>query len=398
MTKKNLGCDPNADFCVPDQVLAYCRRATDAGRAAEERWLRLMDDYRSRYPQEAREFARRLDGQLPEDWRSRLPLFRAADGPLATRAASGIVLNALAEAIPELIGGSADLAPSNKTLIKGAADFQKASYDGRNIRFGVREHAMGAILSGLALHGGLRPYGGTFLVFSDYMRPAIRLAALMKLPVIYVFTHDSIAVGEDGPTHQPVEHLAALRSIPGLTVIRPADAVETGAAWTKALQAVDGPVALVLSRQKLPVLEHTAAAQVNSLGDGAYVVGSASDEAGVDVDLLASGSEVHLALETAERLKGEGISVRVVSFPSWELFDRLPDERRQAIVGAKARLRVVIEAGIAMGWEKYAGNGGRVISIERFGASAPGPTVMTRFGFSPDAVTAKIRSWLESES
>jgi transketolase len=285
------------------------------------------------------------------------------------------------------MGGSADLTPSNNTAIKGASDFQKGAWDGRYLRFGVREHAMGAILSGMALHKGVRPYGGTFLVFADYMRPAIRLAALMRLPVIYIFTHDSIAVGEDGPTHEPVEHLASLRAIPGLTVIRPADATETAAAWRLALQGVNGPVALVLSRQNLSVLDRAAFPAADMLACGAY---SLSDAGGPPrVILIASGSEVHVALQAQGLLAAKGVAARVVSMPSWELFEKMPREFRDSVLPPEVPARLAVEAGIGMGWERYVGAAGAGVFMTGFGASAPGETVMEKFGFTAANVAEK---------
>jgi transketolase len=328
-----------------------------------------------------------MDGSLPTGWDADLPTF--ADGkPIATRAAFGQALNSVAERVPTLMGGSADLSPSNNTVIKGARDFQKGAYDGRYLRFGVREHAMGAILSGMALHKGIRPYGGTFLVFADYMRPAIRLAALMKLPVIYVFTHDSIAVGEDGPTHQPVEQLAALRAIPGLTVLRPADATETAAAWRAALQTVAGPVALILSRQNLPVLDRRNLPPADELAHGAYTL---SAPAGASrAVLIASGSEVHLALKAQGLLAEKGVAVSVVSMPSWELFEKMPQSYRDSVLPPEVRVRVAVEAGVAMGWERYVGSSGTVVGMDGFGASAPGEVVMEKFGFTAEHVVDAV--------
>ena len=390
-TKKNLGCPEDQEFCVPEATREIRERCLAQGRAAEKEWTAIFRDWESSHADLATEWKTAMDCGLPAGWDQGLSEF--AEGELvATRAASGKALNAFARRIPELIGGSADLAPSNKTIIDGAEDFQKANYGGRNIRFGVREHAMGAILNGMALHRGVRPYGGTFLVFADYMRPAIRLAALMKLPVIYVFTHDSIAVGEDGPTHQPVEHLASLRTIPGLTVIRPADANETVHAWRQALATADGPTALILSRQKLPVLP-TAAQKDARIEQGAYVLVEA--QGATDLILIASGSEVHLALNAAERLKMEkGIGVRVVNMPSWELFEKADPAYRRAIFPPELNARLAVEAGIAMGWERYVGDAGAVIAMNRFGASAPGGVVMERFGYTVDNVVAKAMALL----
>jgi transketolase len=301
---------------------------------------------------------------------------------VATRAASGKVLNALAQQVPTLMGGSADLAPSNKTYLNGLAEFQKGSYDGRNIHFGVREHAMAAIMSGLFLHGGIRPYGGTFLVFADYMRPAVRVAALMKLPLIFVFTHDSVAVGEDGPTHQPVEHLASLRAIPNLIVLRPCDANETAEAWVQAVKSNDRPVALALSRQKLPVLERSQTK--GGLAQGAYIL---SDCKGTpDILLIGTGAEVHLAMKAQSLLAEKGVAARVVSMPSWELFEKMPADYRQEVLPPQVKARLAVEAGIPMGWERYVGDGGRIIGINRFGASAPGGKVLENLGFTAENV------------
>jgi transketolase len=285
------------------------------------------------------------------------------------------------------MGGSADLAPSNNTIINASHDFQKDAYDGRNIRFGVREHAMGAVLSGMALHKGVRPYGGTFLVFADYFRPAIRLAAMMQLPVIYVLTHDSIAVGEDGPTHQAVEHLASLRTIPGLTVIRPADASETATAWRLAIQNTNGPTALILSRQKLPILDSSTDNSKNGISKGAYILTDSDGQP--DLILIASGSEVNLALEAQKGLVGKGLAVRVVNMPSWELFEKAPQAYKDAVLPPDVVARVSVEAGISMGWERYVGNSNAIIGIDRFGASAPGETVMQKYGFTVDHVVKK---------
>jgi transketolase len=380
LTKKCLGCPEDAEFCIPENALNRFRQVLEKGSDAEAAWQGLMDAYRARYPELAENLQRALDGGLVQDWDADLPDFKPTDGPMATRAASGNVLNALAAKIDTLIGGSADLAPSNKTYINGAAEYQQNAYEGRNIRFGVREHAMAAIMSGMALHGGVLPYGGTFLVFADYMRPAIRLAALMGLPVIYVFTHDSIAVGEDGPTHQPVEHLASLRAIPGLTVIRPADATETAEAWRVAVTMTDRPVALALTRQKLAVLDRETLPAASALAKGAYVL--VDTEGQPDIILMASGSEVHLVLEACPQLAEKGIKARVVSMPSWELFEAMPASYREAVLPADVSARLAVEMGLAMGWERYVGNAGAVIGMNGFGASAPGPIIQEKNGFT----------------
>jgi transketolase len=389
LTKRFLGCPENECFCSPDPVLAHCRQAVAAGAALEAQWRKRVNDYEKHYPDLARQWADMAAGILPDGWEKAVPAFAAGDGSMATRKASGIVLNALAGALPGLLGGSADLAPSNNTVIKSTTDFQKTNYGGRNIRFGVREHAMAAVLNGLSLHTpGLKPYGGTFLVFADYMRPSIRLSALMKQPVIYIFTHDSIAVGEDGPTHQPVEHLASLRAIPGLVVIRPADATETAAAWQYAVASRQEPVALILSRQNLPVIDRSSGPAADQLRNGGYVL---YDTDGTpDVILIGTGSEVHLCVAARNMLKEKGISARVVSMPSWELFENMPEDYKKSVLPPDVRSRVAVEAGLPMGWEKYVGDAGAVIGISTFGASAPGGTVLKNFGFTAENVLETV--------
>jgi transketolase len=388
LTKEALGWPPDAHFFIPEEALAVFRQAVGRGQQAEGAWRGTFEGYREAYPEEAALLETLWAGELPEGWTDALPVFSASDGPLATRKASGAVLNALAPVLPTLIGGSADLAPSNNTLLSGYADFQRESPDGRNLRFGVREHAMGSILNGMALHGGVLPYGGTFLVFSDYMRPPVRLAAMMDLPVVYVWTHDSVWIGEDGPTHQPVEHLAALRAIPNLVVIRPADANETAAAWRVALERRDGPTALALTRQKLPVLFETMRDPAEAVARGAYVL---VDSSGVpNVVLIASGSEVHLAIEARDLLADKGVGVRVVSMPSWELFDAQPESYRNKVLAPLVKVRLAIEAGVTMGWAKYVGPNGDVMGWDRFGASAPYQVLMQQFGFTAEAVAERV--------
>ena len=391
LTKECLGCPPEIEFCVPDQALNSFRKCVDKGQASEEAWLEKFKAYTKTYPELAGEWVDAVSGYLTKGWDAEIPEFSPADGPMATRAASGKVLNAIARNLPTLIGGSADLAPSNKTYLNCSHEFQKNAYDGRNIRFGVREHAMGAVMSGMFLHNGLRPYGGTFLVFLDYLKPALRVACLMKLPVIYIFTHDSIAVGEDGPTHQPVEHLANLRSIPGITVIRPADATETAAAWRQAVKTTNGPVALVLSRQKLPILGKDES--IHGLASGAYVL--ADSEGKPDLILIAAGSEVHIALKAQKQLAQKGIGARVVSMPSWELFDKTPQEYKDRVLLPDVLARIAIEAGIPMGWERYVGSSGAVIGMTGFGVSAPGAVVMEKFGFTPEKIVQTALKLLE---
>ena len=391
LTKKVLGVPEEPSFFIPEQALNRFRKCIDAGNEAEAGWQETYQAYIKEYPDLAKQWVDAMSGFLTAEWDGDIPEFSIADGPIATRAASGIVLNAIADKVPTLIGGSADLAPSNKTYMNASHEFQKDVYDGRNIRFGVREHAMGGIMSGMFLHNGLRPYGGTFLVFADYMRPAIRVASLMKLPIIYVFTHDSIAVGEDGPTHQPVEQLASLRAISGLTVIRPGDASETAQAWRYAVKNTRGPVALILSRQKLPVLNRDTIE--NSLTDGAYILEDC--ESKPDIILIATGSEVHIALEAQKCLALENIATRVVSMPSWELFEQTPQEYKDRVLSPDVTLRLAVEAGSPMGWEQYVGNSGAIIGIKGFGASAPGGTVMEQFGFTPENIVQKAKDLLK---
>ncbi len=386
LTKKNLGCPENECFCVPDDPIASCRSCVDKGAAFEAAWKEKFAAYQAQYPDLAKELADALNGVLPQGWDTGLPDF-AGTSSIATRAASGKALNALAAKIPALIGGSADLAPSNNTFINGAKEFQKTDYSGRNIRFGVREHAMASVMSGMALHKGVKPYGGTFLVFADYMRPAMRLAALMKLPVVYVLTHDSIAVGEDGPTHQPVEHVASLRCIPGMTVIRPADAAETVEAWKTALTS-SGPVSLILSRQNLPILDRKRYPSAENLKKGAYTLSDFNGKP-PEIILIATGSEVQLALTAGDRLAEQGIAVRVVNMPSWELFEKCSQEYKDSVLLPNIKARLAIEAGISMGWDRYVGDKGAVIGMNGFGASAPGNIVMQKFGFTVENVVNK---------
>jgi transketolase len=392
LTRAQLGWPSETPFEVPDEAVAEWRKARERGEAMQLVWQQRLEALRNTSPDDATELARRLAGTLPEGWETHLPAFAAGDAPVATRAVSGRVLNALAPVVPELIGGSADLSPSNNTLIKGEEDFSATHRGGRNLRFGVREHGMAGVLNGMALHGGVIPYGGTFLVFSDYMRPAIRLAAMMGRHVIYVFTHDSIGLGEDGPTHQPVEMLATLRAIPGLTVIRPADANETTAAWRYALAHRDGPVALVLTRQNVPVLDAARAAGHDAVERGAYVV---RDPKGApEAIVLATGSEVHLALAAALVLADEGHRIRVVSLPSLERFAAQPAKYRDAVLPPKVRVRLAVEAAHPQPWWRWVGDAGDVIGLERFGASAPYQRLYQEFGFTADAIAERLRSML----
>ncbi len=392
--KRNLDWPTLEPFFVPPEVAERGRRTLAAGAELEHWWHETVEAWSAAHPELAAEFHRRLEGRLPEGWEAALPSFGEGEKP-ATRAASGKVLNALAERLPELVGGSADLAPSCKTRLEGAGDLERGAWGGRNLHFGVREHAMGAILNGMALHGGVRPFGSTFFVFSDYMRPAIRLAALMELPVIWVFTHDSIGVGEDGPTHQPVEHLLALRAVPGVTVIRPADANETAAAWRVAVEHWEGPVALVLSRQGLPVLPGTAAGAGEGVTRGAWVLAEASGGPPRLV-LVATGSEVSLAVEARRILEEENIPTRVVSMPSWELFHRQPVEYRREVLPPEVPA-LAVEAGVSLGWRDLVGTRGEVLGMDRFGASAPGGVLAEKFGFTPEGVAEAARRLLADE-
>ena len=394
LTKENLGWPTEPPFLIPDRALAHFREAEERGSAWEAEWQVRFQAYAAEYPDLADEWRVAMAGELPAGWDADLPTFGSEDGPLATRVASGKVLNAIAPYLPTLIGGSADLAPSCKTYLDGYSDFSADDPGGRNFHFGVREHAMGGILSGMALHGGVIPYGSTFLVFSDYMRPSIRLAAMMEIPVIYVFTHDSIGIGEDGPTHQPIEQLAALRAIPHLTVIRPADATETVVAWRVALEHREGPVALLFTRQRLPVLDRAALAPADGLARGAYAL--ADIEGGLpDVILIATGSEVHVALAAQEQLAEQGVKARVVSMPSWELFERQPQSYRDEVLPPEVTARLAIEAGVPQGWHRYVGDGGDVIGIEGFGASAPYKVLWEKYGFTAENVAARALEMLE---
>lgn len=387
LTKAYYGCPPNELFCVPGLVLEHFQSVAENGEKNEKSWNDRMDAYKKAHPDLAADLLARIEKKPPEGWDTELPEFQPEDGPMATRKASGLVLNALAKKRPDMIGGSADLAPSNNTIIKDSFDFQKDRPEGRNIRFGVREHAMGAIVNGFCVHGGFTPFCGTFLVFADYMRPAIRLSALMGVPAIYVFTHDSLAVGEDGPTHQPVEHLASLRTIPNLLVIRPADATETTEAWKIAVSSENRPTALLFSRQSLPVIDRSSLAPADGVQKGAYVLSDAKGKP--DILLLASGAEVHVALDAQKALADRGVAARVVSMPSWELFEEMNDDYKKSVLPPDVTARLSIEAGITMGWERYVGGGGHMIGVNRFGASAPGGTVMKKYGFTAENAVEK---------
>ena len=405
--KQNLGWPAEPSFYIPEEALRNFRQAVPRGRQWNREWEEAFARYEQAYPELAAQFKRTMAGELPERWDEGLPTFEGAE-PLPTRKASEAVLQALAPKLPELAGGSADLNPSTYTWLKGYGDFQAPNtdpedkqgavggewgYGGRNVHFGVREHAMGAIAGGMALHGGIIPYTATFLVFSDYMRPPMRLAALGKARVIYVFTHDSVAVGEDGPTHQPIEQVMNLRAVPNLTVVRPADATETTEAWRAALRKADGPTALIFTRQKLPVLDRTVYPPADSLQRGGYVLWQ-SDESPPELILIATGSEVHIALQAARMLAEGGIKVRVVSLPSWKLFDQQPTEYRESVLPAEVRARVAVEAGMTLGWEHYVGLDGAVVGMRSFGASAPAKVLLEKFGLTAENVVAQAKALL----
>ncbi len=393
LTKAAMGWEAEAEFTVPAEVARHLRRALERGRRAEAEWQARWRELAERDPASAEELVRCQEARLPAGWDSALPAFAPSDGEVATRAASGRALRAIAAQQPELLGGSADLGPSTETLLPGAGDFSGLE-SGRNLHWGVREHGMGACLNGMAAHGGVRPYGATFLIFSDYLRPAIRLAALMELPVIYVFTHDSIGVGEDGPTHQPVEQLATLRAIPNLLVLRPADANETVEAWRAAITHRSGPVALALSRQKLPVIDRARFAPAAGALRGAYVLADPPEHPPRAI-LIATGSEVALALEAWERLAAEGIPTRVVSMPSWELFEAQPPAYRESVLPPPLRQRLAIEAGCQLGWLRYVTEEGDTLTLDRFGASAPGEVLFRELGFTVEEVVRRVKRLLE---
>ncbi|MFH1370147.1 MAG: transketolase [Planctomycetota bacterium] len=391
-TKQKFGWDPEKTFNVPEGVLEHTRKATDKGRRAEAKWNRLFKKYAEAHPELAEQFRNAAEGKITVDIESLLPKFDLIkDGKpnaIATRSASGKTLDALMPQIPFIMGGSADLTPSNNTRWKDVKDFQKNSLDGRYLRFGVREHGMGAILNGISTSGLLRAFGGTFLVFSDYMRGAVRVAAISGYPTIFVWTHDSIGIGEDGPTHQPVEHFAALRAIPNMLVIRPADANETAQAWKFILQYREGPVALLLTRQSVPIIDRTKCASAENLAKGAYVLIGADNP---EILLLATGSEVSVALAAYEKLSAEGIKVRVVNMPCWKLFEKQSKEYRDSVISPDVKVRVGVEAAVEFGWHKWLGENGAFVGMSTFGASAPGKTCFEKFGITAEAVVAAAK-------
>jgi transketolase len=408
-TKQKLGWPLEPVFLVPRDAASHFRKAVDQGKLAEAQWQEQFAAYARNFPDIARALEQALRGQLPEGWEAKIPQFPADPKGLATRVASGKVLNAIASELPTMIGGSADLNPSTYTVLQQMGDFESPErpaadtqgsvggswgYSGRNLHFGVREHGMGAALNGMAAHGGIIPFGSTFLIFSDYLRPSIRLAALMGLGVIYVFTHDSIGVGEDGPTHQPIEQLAALRAIPRLVVIRPCDANETAVAWCVAIESRERPVALALTRQNVPTLNRDEFASADGLRRGAYVLADAPNGR-PDIVLIGTGSEVPLILAARQKLVEQKIYARAVSMPSWELFDQQPQEYRNSVLPSQIRPRLAVEAGLPQGWHRYVGDGGDIVGLERFGASAPGNVVMEKLGLTVNHVAERALALLE---
>jgi len=413
LAKRAYGWPEDRTFYIPDEALREFRKSIERGAELESAWRRRIDAYRTAHPDAADRLVQVLARELPKGWDTKLPTFTPKDGEIATRDAGGKVINVLAAVVPNLLGGSGDLDPSTRTAMTGYGDFESPlvpqtgdgpptqgtaggvwGYEGRNVHFGIREHAMTAIATGMALHGGVLPYCATFLSFADYMRPSIRLAALSEARVIYVWTHDSIALGEDGPTHQPVEQIASLRAMPNMTVLRPADATETVEAWRIAIQHAGGPVGLVLTRQKLPVLDRAALAPASGVARGAYVLADAGG-ASPEVILIATGSEVSIALEAHQRLVKEGIRSRLVSMPSWELFELQPQSYRDTVLPPSVRSRVSVEAASPFGWERYVGLEGAIIGVNRFGASAPGPVVMREYGFTAEHVVETAKAALK---
>jgi transketolase len=389
LTKENLGWPQEPLFNIPEEASAHLNQSINKGLELEQQWTLSFKAYLNDHPELGEQFEKQLKGELPAGWDKEIPDFPADPKGKATRVTSGLVLNSIAKNVAALMGGSADLAPSNKTMIDNEDSLQPGSYDQRNIHFGVRELGMTGALNGMALHGGLIPYGGTFLVFADYMRPAIRLACLMKLHVIYVLTHDSIGLGEDGPTHQPIEHLASLRAMPNMTVIRPADANETAEAWKAAMKNNNGPTVLALTRQSVPTLDRSIVAPADNLHRGAYILQD-TDKETPDALILASGSEVHLALNAAGALAAKGIGARVISMPCWELFEEQPADYQKSVLPEEVTVRIAIEAGATQGWHKYVGQNGQVIGLDHFGASAPINDLFTHFGITAEHVVDAV--------
>ncbi len=395
LTKQNLGWPLEHAFLVPEEVFKDFKEVASKGKEAEESWNELFKKYETKYPEDAKLFKEVMSGNFGDAWKVKLPVFKDEGKKISTRVASGNVLNAIADSLPTLIGGSADLAPSNNTYLSAYSNFSAENKGGRNFHFGIREHGMSSILNGMALYGGVIPYGGTFLVFSDYARGALRLGSISHIRPIYVYTHDSIGLGEDGPTHQPIEHFAALRSIPGLLFIRPADANETAQAWRVAIEHKDSPVAIILTRQGLPVIDQEKYPSAANLEKGAYII---KDCAGTpDVLLLATGSEVSITIKAAELLEGEGVKARVISLPCWKLFEKQSPEYKNSVLPNNVKARVSVEAGVNLGWEKFIGLDGTSVSIEKFGASAPGPILMEKYGFTPEDIVKAAKSVLPAK-
>ncbi|MBH5317461.1 transketolase [Paenibacillus sp. GSMTC-2017] len=393
LTKQYYGWSEDHQFHVPDEVRAHFADVKSQGEGANAEWNALFASYKEAHPELAAQFELAISGDLPEGWDADLPVYTTEDKPVSTRVASGNALNGLAKNVPSLAGGSADLESSTMTNLKGIAQFKPGSYDGRNIYFGVREFGMAAAMNGISLHTGMKVFGGTFFVFTDYLRPAIRLAALMNQPVVYVLTHDSIAVGEDGPTHEPIEQLASIRIIPGLTVIRPADGNETSAAWAYAVENKANPVALVLTRQNLPILEGTVTGSRENIRKGAYVVSDAANGK-PQAQIIATGSEVQLAVAAQKELAEQNIHVRVISMPSWDLFEKQSKEYRNSVILPEVKARLAIEMAHPFGWERYTGDQGDILAIDRFGASAPGDRVIKEYGFTVENVVSKVKALL----
>ena len=393
LVKKNFGFDPDKSFEVPDEVLEYYREAGEKGVELEYKWNQLFAAYKLQFPELAAAFEQESHGILPTGWKDKLPVFEPVKGGVATRKASGKVLNAIAESLPGLIGGSADLSPSTDTTLDKYDSFSADNRGGRNFHFGIREHAMGSVLNGMALTKNIIPYGATFLIFSEYMRPPIRLAAIMKLRAIFIFTHDSIGLGEDGTTHQPIEQLVSLRSIPNLTVIRPADANETAQAWRVAIEHLNGPVVIVLTRQNLPVIDQAKFTKATELERGAYILADTENEP--DVILMGSGSEVNLLMDARDKLAAESIAARVVSMPSWELFEKQDAAYKEKVFPKQNKKRLAVEAGSTLGWHKYVTDEGDIIGMTTFGESAPADELFKLFGFTVDNVVARAKALVQ---
>ena len=393
LTKKNLGFPEDKSFYVPDEVYKHFAPLKEKGQSYEDEWNKMFEEYEKEHPKDAKLFKDLMNGNFGDEWKAKLPKFENYGEEMATRKASGMVLNEIASELPTLFGGSADLTPSNNTDLKGYEDFTPSTQYGRYIRYGIREHAMAGIMNGIAIYGGTIPYGGTFMVFSDYLRGSLRISSISKIKPIFVFTHDSIGVGEDGPTHQPVEHLAALRSIPGMILLRPCDANETSEAWKFAIEHKNSPVALALTRQNLKIIDRKKYANQEGLQKGAYIL--LDTDGTPELIIIASGSEVNLALEAAEKLNAEGTKTRVVSFPSWEIFEMQSDEYKETVLPNNVRARIAIEAGISQGWHKYVGLDGEIIAVDKYGSSAPQKTVFEKYGFTVENVLEKAKKVLK---